>query len=99
MLMAGGHRARAVLVGGPGRTSSRHAAVAARSCAEFGDDDLLVVAADPRACARVGPWTSCCPPVLARTTSTTTPKPQTTNTQPTAMLPTAAAITKTTEQL
>ena len=47
MLMAGGKRAKAVLVSGPGPDIITPCGGCRQKLREFGDDDLLVIAADP----------------------------------------------------
>jgi cytidine deaminase len=47
MLMAGGKRARAVLVSGPGPEIITPCGGCRQKLREFGDDDMLVIAADP----------------------------------------------------
>ena len=47
MLMAGGKRAKAVLVSGPGPDVITPCGGCRQKLREFGDDDLLVIAADP----------------------------------------------------
>jgi cytidine deaminase len=47
MLMAGGKRAKAVLVSGPGPDVVTPCGGCRQKLREFGDDDLLIIAADP----------------------------------------------------
>ncbi|MEI8157908.1 MAG: cytidine deaminase [Burkholderiales bacterium] len=47
MVMAGGKRAKAVLVSGPGPDTITPCGGCRQKLREFGDDDLLVIAADP----------------------------------------------------
>jgi cytidine deaminase len=48
MLMAGGKRAKAVLVSGPGPDVITPCGGCRQKLREFADDDLLIIAADPR---------------------------------------------------